>query len=389
LLLLTFCELAMKRQSYFFAAFWAVFIAWSVLSLGAAVGLQSPTVLVTVSDFTLEYTPDSRTVTLSPHSGAAVKTGTSDSDGNVAFVNVTPGLWTLRIAGVGLPDYTLQVPNSSGTLNATNLIISAWTPPAAVPYVNTNSLELSKRLSIVDDVLNLDGSPITGGGDTVFTNMAGVIYPSNRTEDRVSIGTGNGSSERFYSESPAVGSFAMAIRGYLINSTNAGGAGALYYNDGNFSVVGEVGLNGSQSGESVAIFGYNPSGASLGYGVAGGSRASLTNVAVAGSAKNDGTVTVGGYFETATSQYGTNPNYQNAVLLLDNRDSALPLIIARNNGTTKFSVSTNGQMSLAGTTNQVTFGATNTAPSVTTNAAKWISVQVSGFTNAYRIPLYE
>ncbi len=51
-------------------------------------------------------------------------------------------------------------------------------------------------------------------------------------------------------------------------------------------------------------------------------------------------------------------------------------------------IATNGFRTLAAT-NQVAFGATNTAPTVTTNVAKWISVQVSGFTNAYRLPLYE
>lgn len=64
----------------------------------------------------------------------------------------------------------------------------------------------------------------------------------------------------------------------------------------------------------------------------------------------------------------------------------------RNADTLKFRIDYSGAIGavfIAGTTNQVTFGGTNTAPMITTNAAKWISVQVSGFTNAYRIGLYE
>ncbi len=86
---------------------------------------------------------------------------------------------------------------------------------------------------------------------------------------------------------------------------------------------------------------------------------------------------------------------ENSALLLDTRGSNFPLIIARtNNGTTVFKVAASGAVTaptytLSGTTNQITFGATNTAPVVTTNAAKWISIQVAGFTNAYRLPIYE
>ncbi len=60
-----------------------------------------------------------------------------------------------------------------------------------------------------------------------------------------------------------------------------------------------------------------------------------------------------------------------------------------NANTNKFAITGEGAITLSGTTNQVTFGGTNTAPADTTNVAKWISVQVSGFTNAYRIGLHE
>jgi hypothetical protein len=41
------------------------------------------------------------------------------------------------------------------------------------------------------------------------------------------------------------------------------------------------------------------------------------------------------------------------------------------------------------TTNQIVWGATNTAPANTSTPVAWISVQVSGRTNTYRMPLYQ
>lgn len=50
---------------------------------------------------------------------------------------------------------------------------------------------------------------------------------------------------------------------------------------------------------------------------------------------------------------------------------------------------TNKSVVIYGTTNQIVFGGTNAAPSTTTNAVVWVSVNVSGDTNQYRIPLYK
>jgi len=48
-----------------------------------------------------------------------------------------------------------------------------------------------------------------------------------------------------------------------------------------------------------------------------------------------------------------------------------------------------GKLVLAGTTNQIVFGAVNSAPANTNTITQWISVQVSGMTNLFRLPLYE
>ena len=96
--------------------------------------VKIPAVTVTVSDFTLDYSPASRSVILQPDAGGTALSGTSDADGVVGFPRVTPGLYTLTISGVGLSPLTLRVPNQSGTLSASNLVISNWTPPSGAPY---------------------------------------------------------------------------------------------------------------------------------------------------------------------------------------------------------------------------------------------------------------
>jgi hypothetical protein len=46
-------------------------------------------------------------------------------------------------------------------------------------------------------------------------------------------------------------------------------------------------------------------------------------------------------------------------------------------------------VTLTGTTNQVTFGATNIPPASAVAPTKWISVQVAGEAVSYRLPLYQ
>jgi hypothetical protein len=46
-------------------------------------------------------------------------------------------------------------------------------------------------------------------------------------------------------------------------------------------------------------------------------------------------------------------------------------------------------LTIQGITNSVTFGATNNPPAGTATPVRWISVQVSGLTNAFRLPLYQ
>jgi 6-phosphogluconolactonase (cycloisomerase 2 family) len=64
--------------------------------------------------------------------------------------------------------------------------------------------------------------------------------------------------------------------------------------------------------------------------------------------------------------------------------------IAINNGTnTIYAVNQDGSVFSAATTNQLTFGATNSAPANGSNVVNWVSVRVVGDTNTYRLPLYK
>jgi hypothetical protein len=56
---------------------------------------------------------------------------------------------------------------------------------------------------------------------------------------------------------------------------------------------------------------------------------------------------------------------------------------------TSSSFSSVSALTLTGSTNQIIFGSTNTSPTTTATPVKWISAQVTGETNVYRLPLYQ
>jgi len=63
--------------------------------------------------------------------------------------------------------------------------------------------------------------------------------------------------------------------------------------------------------------------------------------------------------------------------------------ILRNHGIVATNTIQGAQYLVSGTTNQVIFGSTNTAPVSSAAPTKWISVQVTGESVVYRLPLYE
>ena len=94
------------------------FLFLLLLLLAPTALAASPSVLVTVSDFTLDFSAPGRVVRLSPTTAGSSQRGLSDSSGQVTFASVSPGIWTLTIEGVGVPSLLLRVPSSSSTLSA-------------------------------------------------------------------------------------------------------------------------------------------------------------------------------------------------------------------------------------------------------------------------------
>jgi len=80
---------------------------------------------------------------------------------------------------------------------------------------------------------------------------------------------------------------------------------------------------------------------------------------------------------------GTTP-YQ--MLVSSNHTSGNLAEWGRLGDTPKIQLTWDGAIMLAATTNQITFGATNTVPS-NTNAVRWISVKIAGDSSVYGIPL--
>ncbi len=337
----------MNKRLFLFVSF-----VCFVVSLHGA----SPDIRVRVQDFTLAITPGSRTVTLTPIESGTVRTGTSDSNGIVTLSAVVPKDYAFTISGSDVA-LTLRVPESHAVLEARDLIVSAWTPPTPAgssgasanlqawsllgtdPLALPGALKLSgetNELTVSAGSLLLDGAAITGGGDTVWTNDANVgeinLVPTNNFP--IHVINANNNAEIILKVLPG-----PEIR------LGIGSAGFDWYGF----------VDGPISKSALAI------SSEVGYGAA---------LLIDPDGDNGA---VGFHFSTgASNTLGTN-------------------ILARfqDNHVDAMTLSGNGRITLAGTTNQITFGGTNTAPVSAVAPAKWISVQVSGLPGAYRLPLYE
>ena len=77
-----------------------------------------------------------------------------------------------------------------------------------------------------------------------------------------------------------------------------------------------------------------------------------------------------------------------AIVTVGATNRVAPYLVVKNQSGTLLTIDSNGVLNGFATTNQIVFGATNSAPADSTNIAAWVSVQVSGNTNRYRLPLY-
>ncbi|PYJ07330.1 MAG: hypothetical protein DMF06_16005 [Verrucomicrobia bacterium] len=380
-----------ETKSGLYLSLFVLFVAFC--SILYAADPKIPNVIVTVSDFTLNYAPDGKTVSLMPSSGGSTFSGTSDSDGIVNFLRVTPGQYTLTISGIGLDPLTLQVPNSTNDLSASNLVISAWTPPSGARYAGaTANLQAWSLLhpSAVRVWTNADGviepldDPTTAKFH--FSNYANdSSWAAEFLHDATGTAEALGTRVRL---SEGTGTNTSAIAFDVANDANGGGddafGGVVFDGTANYGTDSRVGYytdSGPVAGEGAGVSGTGQSSFALQYGLSGlaaPNHNSQTNIGVAGlgamSTQQGLTsgVFIGLVGQLASDYYGssaTNLNYESAALLLDNRNTGLPLMTARtNNGTTVFSVAASGlASSVAGFKSTDTTAAVNIATTGWTN----------------------
>jgi hypothetical protein len=94
------------------------------------------------------------------------------------------------------------------------------------------------------------------------------------------------------------------------------------------------------------------------------------------------------------SAFGTNSVSERYAVYLDPAEQTLPVVSYKKNNVEVHKLDHDGKQSslrytVIGTTNQIIFGGTNTVPSDTAAPTKWISVQVTGESVVYRLPLYQ
>lgn len=117
---------------------------------------------------------------------------------------------------------------------------------------------------------------------------------------------------------------------------NYGAAGFARFGNISIGIVGRVGLNTTQDAKTGAKY-----------------------IGVFGVARNNtgvGSVSLGGYFGLNIS----DPTFDNAALIADNADAAYPIFMARDNGTTKWSIEDGGNTTWADAVNMVFNTATGT-----------------------------
>jgi hypothetical protein len=221
---------------------------------------------------------------------------------------------------------------------ATTTEVNIANLPSAASLASTNAVLVltnatKARLGTIQQILDVLNSQ---------TNLN--VAVSNITASQMTVSAGTNSHN--------------ALIAYYQPQAPPGGAKAIYWGGTSVALAGE---GGASSGESVGVLGVTDFSANdvLNYGVVGltpvAGKSGQTNVAVAGSTDQASSIAVGGYFEIASGYINrTNPVFESSVLLLDNRDSGLPLITARtNNGTTVFKLNADGSLSLSGQTNKI------------------------------------
>jgi hypothetical protein len=334
--------------------------AYSVLCLLTSVLCASsatPNVQFYTTDFTLNCLSTNQRVQLDPQDVASAvdpflrRAQVTDVNGQWTWTNLPAG--TYKLLCPCIPDQVISVPDDSGTLQAVNLVVGGY--PAPEP--SQSFLAQLSRASVFAmtnlGVLNLSNA--VEGGDGLLANwqakLGGNFSPNKAFRFEITSDPAN----------PYSGDYSIGLMASTFLTNN--GTEALYNFEGSYGLVGYADKVGSDltQGQGVGVFGVVDGGYEIQYGVAGFAYHQIdnsTNIALAGTAVRNplrtNLTSVGGYFEIRADWTGVDPIYQSAALLVDNRDSALDVLIARTNGLAVFKVnsvgipiSTNGYASYA------------------------------------------
>jgi hypothetical protein len=207
-------------------------------------------------------------------------------------------------------------------------------------------------------VVDVQAGSLAGGGyalnvDATLTNVGGTVvsYIEGSVSAIVPVGT------------PIYGVVGYLSGAGVPSTSYAGNFGTLIAGSGqdpvsalqaNFALSGSA-AGATASGHNVGVMGLASNGA-RNYAVFGNTTGdgAGANVAVTGMAKNNSGIRIGGLFASQTTGASQPTVNTSAVLIADNMDLGDPIFLARDNGTTTFSIGNDGVVLAKNTANSTT-----------------------------------
>jgi hypothetical protein len=193
--------------------------------------------------------------------------------------------------------------------------------------------------------LNVDATMMSGGGNIVsyIEGSVDAGFPSGTPVYGV-IGylSGAGIPSTSYA-----GNFSTTLAG--------NGADPVSALQANFALLGSS-AGTTVVGHNVGVIGLASNSSARNYGLFGNTTGDVAgaNVAVTGMAKNGSGVRIGGLFASQTTGASQPTVNTSAVLIADNMDLGDPIFLARDGGTTTFSIGNNGYVTSKNTSNSTT-----------------------------------
>lgn len=151
--------------------------------------MSTPNVIFALADFTDDVSGAGYLVQLSPSYH-----GTTDSDGEVTFSSVTPGVYVVNAPNTGIPSYRITVPNVAGPVDAVDCLnegqgFVALGANTTAMLPGGKSLIAGQNIAITDSgdeiVISATASSTTEG-DVAFTDTVGALSVESEVADGAS-----------------------------------------------------------------------------------------------------------------------------------------------------------------------------------------------------------